>query len=290
MRRRLRVLIVLMTIILVVTGGGWFLWKSLPRPKVPPVLVLTVNRAKEATLPSGFPLVFTVHLTGSRATPRMQVGGRGQPWYGFVRLESSDGRLLPLKSSLLGKPYSFRPQVDASGAFKDGNLYRGDEAVIEEMKFVSTMKIGIGPDEAERIPAGRYTIRAALRVSSWQPWKWSGSVTSNPVIVTVRQSAKGEPSDASLERDRLVQSAEFYSQAGRFDEAHRVALQIREREPEKAHSHLLLGDALDGLGRHKEAVKTYKHALNLYSLEKHYEPPTYLLMRLYEAEQSLKQK
>ena len=95
------------------------------------------------------------------------------------------------------------------------------------------------------------------------------------------------PLTAEQELRRLIESAEFYLQAERFEDAYRLALQAKERQPKKIQSYMLLGDALNGLRRDKEALEAYDYALHLSALEKQYEPPTYLILRKYEVEQRL---
>jgi tetratricopeptide (TPR) repeat protein len=146
------------------------------------------------------------------------------------------------------------------------------------------MDLGIDPQGAAQIPEGRYLVRAVLDLPFWPPWRWTGRVVSRPVAFTVRKRGDTTASTLELERERFVESIDFYIQAKQFENAYKLAVQFRDREPKTIYSYLLLGDALNGLKRYQEALEAYDYALHLAALEHAYEPPEYLLMRKYEVE------
>ncbi|MBI3304313.1 MAG: tetratricopeptide repeat protein [Deltaproteobacteria bacterium] len=157
-----------------------------------------------------------------------------------------------------------------------------------DAEHVHTIGLGIDPEEAAKIPAGRHTIRAVLDLPFWPSWRWHGRVTSDVVVVTVSARAAGiSPTDPG-EQQRLIGSARFYLRASRFEDAQRVARQLLEHDPRSADGHLLLGDALNGLHRDQEALSAYRSVL-LLSTDKgqNNPPPIYLMERMHEVEERL---
>jgi tetratricopeptide (TPR) repeat protein len=147
--------------------------------------------------------------------------------------------------------------------------------------------LGVDPQDALKIPAGRYGVVAVLHTPFWPPWRWSGNVSSRPVTVQVLAPDNAGPAPTDLEQERLVASIEFYLDAHRFQDAYEKASQLKEHEPDWIYSYVLLGDALNGLRRDQEALETYDYALDLTAQQNSYEPPEYLLMRKHEVQQRL---
>jgi hypothetical protein len=268
-------------------GAGWLIWRVWSQHRAySPVVILQVNSTTEVSVLQGNPLVFTVYLGGSISTPPLRIGSPGHPWQSYLKLEPVDTKQpLPWKLLLLSSPQSISFEPDTSGQLtpeKSG----GDEAAVSSERLYMT-ELGADPEEAARIPEGRYPARAVLDIPFWPPWRWSGRVVSKPVVITVVKQGDTTTSTAELERKRLIESVEFYIKAGRFLNAYNLALQVQEREPEKVYTHLLLGDALNGLKRDQEALDAYDYALYLSALAPEHEPPEYLLMRKYEVERRL---
>jgi Flp pilus assembly protein TadD len=116
-------------------------------------------------------------------------------------------------------------------------------------------------------------------------------VTSNSVVVSVEERIKETTPADDQEWNRLVESINFYLRAGRFEDAHGLALQAVEQKQDNVDSHILLGDALNGMRRDEEALKSYRKALFMIATKgKQYEPPTYLMLRIDEVKQRLKQR
>lgn len=290
--RKFLLSVVIIALIIIVSGIGWFgLRKSslsqAPSPSASPLLVfkLQVNRQdNNVDILQGTPLVFTVFLSGSKSAPTpSRIGKSGSPWHTHVRLELAEGKPLTWKLAMLGSPQAFLFQRDASGRINiEGK--EGEEAIIDA-EHNYTVEIGIDPDESAKITPGLYTIQAILDISFERENK---RVVSNPVIVNVQEQKV--PLTAEQELRRLIESAEFYIQASRFEDAYLLAIKVKEREPKKIQSYMLLGDALNGLRRDKEALEAYDYALHLSAMRKQYEPPTYLMLRKYEVEQRLEQR
>jgi tetratricopeptide (TPR) repeat protein len=260
--------------------------------KVPDILLsLQVNREREVSLLPGTPLVFTVFMSGSKTDPPLRIGGSGDPWYVYLRLESADGKKqIPFTWSLLGKPHAL-PRLGSSDDLGNAELYAGDEAILEKERNLYTAELGVAPEETAKIPEGRYTIRAVLEVPSGAQGKWSGRAVSNPVVVSLGKRVKETTPEDDPELSRLIESIDFYLRAERFEDAYRLALELKERQPKKVQSYILLGDALNGLKRDREALEAYMKALYIIATKgKQYEPPTYLIMRMDEVKQRLEER
>jgi len=260
--------------------------------KVPDILLsLQVNREREVSLLPGTPLVFTVFMSGSKTDPPLRIGGSGDPWYVYLRLESADDKKqIPFTWSLLGKPRAL-PRLGSSDDLGNAELYAGDEAILEKERNLYTAELGVAPEETAKILEGRYTIRAVLEVPSGAQGKWSGRAVSNPVVVSLGKRVKETTPEDDPELSRLIESIDFYLRAERFEDAYRLALELKERQPKKVQSYILLGDALNGLKRDREALEAYMKALYIIATKgKQYEPPTYLIMRMDEVKQRLEER
>lgn len=260
--------------------------------KVPDILLsLQVNREREVSLLPGTPLVFTVFMSGSKTDPPLRIGGSGDPWYKYLRLESADDKKqIPFTWSLLGNPRAL-PRLGSSGDLGSVELYAGDEAVLDKERNLYTAELGVAPEETAKVPEGRYTIRAVLEVPTGALGNWSGRAVSNPVVVSLGKRAKETTPEDDPELSRLIESIEFYLRAERFEDAYRLALELKERQPKKVQSYILLGDALNGLKRDREALEAYTKALYIIATkDKQYEPPTYLIMRMDEVKQRLEER
>jgi hypothetical protein len=257
--------------------------------KVPDVsLSVQVNGVREVSLLPGAPLIFTVFMSGSRTDPPLHIGGSGDPWYGYLRLEPVEaGKRIPFSWILLGKPHALA-NPGPSGDLGNPDLYTGDEAIMEKEMNLYTADLGVAPEETAKMPEGRYAIRAVLEVPSESQGRWSGKAVSNPVVVSVGERVKDTTPAEDPELSGLVESINFYIRTERFEDARRLALELKERQPKNVRSYILLGDALNGLKRDREALGAYMKALYIIATKgKQYEPPTYLIMRIDQVKQRL---
>jgi hypothetical protein len=288
----MRKVIAALVVVIVLAALGWWAWRTWSsRSKPLLVLTLQVDRKSEIAVLEGTPLFFNVFLSGSKAAPRFSIGSADHPWHEHVRLETvNNEKWLPLNWSVLGEPRSLYPRFDASGNLVTIEMYRGGEAVFDKLRHGYTAEFGVAPEEVAKIPLGRHSLRAVMETYSRLPWRWNERFVSNPVTVTVRKQADQTPDAEDLAWSRLVQTAKFELRAKKFEDAQRVALQLIQQRPKDVDNHILLGDALNGLGRDQEALKSYKKALFLIAIgEKQYrEPPKYVYMRMEEVQQRLK--
>src|SRR3990172_10106710 len=115
--RKFLLSVVIIALIIIVSGIGWFglrkssLSQASPPPDfTPPIFTLQVNRQdNNVDILQGTPLVFTVFLSGSKSAPTpSRIGKSGSPWHTHVRLELVEGRKpLTWKLTLLGSPQAF---------------------------------------------------------------------------------------------------------------------------------------------------------------------------------------
>jgi hypothetical protein len=291
--RKVLIGISIFALVIVIVAISFSAWKfhASARELTKVFLTLQVNRQREITAIPDTPLVFTVFMSGSKTDPPLRIGGSGNPWYRYLRLESADDKKqIPFSWSLLGKPRAL-PRFSSSGDLGSIELYTGDEAILDKERNLYTAELGVGPEETAKIPQGKYTIRAVLEVSSGSQGKWRGRVVSNTVVVSLEERIKETTPADDQEWNRLVESINFYLRAERFEDAHRLALQAVQKQPDNVDSYILLGDALNGLRRDEDALKSYRKAHFLIAVKgKQYEPPTYLMLRIDEVKQRLKQR
>jgi hypothetical protein len=218
-------------------------------------LVLQVNRMTAATIAAGASAFFTVTLTG--AAP--------EPWTSALRFETSGGKPLPFRIEPLGSPFTLR----------------ADEGQQETSEMRQT-EFGISPEEAGRMSAGSHTIRAVLALDR-SPSDGRPLVSNTVTLIVGASEADASPSG---EKDRLESAARFSLLSEKWDDAHRVALRLVEREDADTSVYILLGDALNGLRRDDEALAAYHEALA--SLPKDLdESPDYLIARMEEVQRRL---
>jgi hypothetical protein len=230
------------------TGDGSAAVQPVPVPVPVADLVLQIEGGGEARAAAGTPLVFTVTLTGTTPEPAFRVGRQGNPWPGNLRFETPDGQPLPFQLQQLGPAVTSRFTGDPDAA----PTPQLDEAVVDA-SHVHQVDFGVGPDEAARIPAGVYSARAVLPLD--RNSTGAGLLASNAVAITIEQA------DAvAASRGHLEAAARFYLRAARWDDAHRTALPLVQRDDADAEAYTLLGEALDGMGRYEEALAAYQEA------------------------------
>jgi hypothetical protein len=246
-------------------------------------LMLEVNDAGGAEIRTGESVFFTVSLSGTSATPGFRLGRPGRPWSTDLRFETAaDGKPFPLKIEQLGSPVSYRP-VRERQTPTPGAPEQADEAVVDASR-VHWVTFGVSPDEAARLAAGIYDVRAVLNLTAGP-----AGVTlleSNTVSVRLQPIVAGAQPSPAEEKARLEAAARFYLQSGKWQDAHRIALQLAERENADALAFTLLADALNGLRRDDEALAAYRDALALLP-QPLTESPDYLFARIEEVEQRL---
>jgi hypothetical protein len=277
MRRARYVGVVVGMLLVVVVGAAmWWRWSStrhvrgspdsassVPAPAPPTSeLVLQINRTTAATISAGASVFFTVTVTGPAP----------EPWSSRLRFETGDGTPLALQIEPLGTPFTL--QV--------GDGSRTDPRTAEGRTEASEMRqteLGISPHESARLSRGTQTIRAVLPLDARGP----GELVSNTVTLTVGAPEAGT---ATSEKARLESAARFSLLSEKWEDAHRVALRLVEREDADAAAYIFLGDALNGLRRDDEALAAYHEALA--SLPRDLdESPDYLIARMEEVQQRL---
>jgi hypothetical protein len=254
--------IAILAIIVAAALVPWSAWNNRSiRPDGRLGLTLRVNFQERTEVLPGTPLVFEVALTGSPSSTGFDVGSRLRPWHELIHLEDPHGRLSwPLTS--LGVPRSMAIVRQPDGR-PNVATYSGPVARLESGRHVHVTTMAAIPDITAALRPGVYRVRAVLETPFWLRWGWRGRVTSPPVTIIVRDSGASGQQTAALEYERLRRSAALHLSLERFDAAERAARQLVARKTRDAEAHLLLGDALAGLNRRREALTEYRRALSV---------------------------
>ena len=226
-------------------------------------LVLQVNGTASARLHAGSSVFFTVTLTGPAP----------ESWSTSVRFVTADDKPFASRIERLGSPLTFTFARDRRTGPPDAA--KQDEKNAPPMHRA---EYGTSPEESARLPIGAHTIRVVLPVD--QSMSANGTLLSNTVTLTVDGPDATGPAPAG-EKARLESAATFNLLAGKWDEAHRLALQLVAREDADTSAYALLGDALTGLKRDSEALAVYQEALALVPPDLD-EAPNYLIARMEE--------
>lgn len=219
-------------------------------------LVLQVNRHSSAQIGAGSPVFFSVTL----------IGRAPEAWTKALRLETADGQPFAPRLAPLGAPFT----LDTGGRGSDSSpIHRAE--------------LGVGPDDAARIPTGTHTIRAVLPLSgSGTP---DGRLVSDTVTLVRQDAETGGAPSAAAEKARLESVVRFNLLSEKWEDAHRLALQLVERQDADAAAYILFGDALNGLRRDEEALAAYYRAMA--ALRSPKESPDYLFARMHEVQMRL---
>jgi len=289
-------------IIVLALAGGLAAWRFWPRARQSPEpaqtssggtavpaaapaaaaeLVLQVNGTAGAELTLGTAVFFTVSLTGTTPEPSLRIGTPARPWYTDVKLETADGKPFAVRVDQLGPPRFYRFGKDPA-ATAPVLPDRSDEVLVDSSR-VHQIEFGLSPEESGRLTAGMHGLRAVLNLTGAPTGE--ARLISNPVTITVQPAAGASPSPDE-EKRRLESTARFYLRSEKWEDAHRIARQLVEREGRDTAAFILLADALSGLKRDHEALAAYQEALA--SLPKPLnESPDYLMARMEAARQRL---
>lgn len=275
--------------ILVSTAGvilaavlGTVAWLTLRAPASNPAsrpgLTLLVNLRPDVEMTPGTPVMFELSLGSSPSSSSFEIGSRWRSWDALVRLEeagSGNGPSWPL--TRVGASRSVHVVRDPDGR---PSVTEDTSAVahLEAGQHVHTVTFAAGPDETAGIKPGAYQFRAVLETPSWMLWGWRGRAVSGAVTILVLDPPRAGEKRQALESQRLARAADFYVNAGRFADAHRLATELTSLMPNDSRSYTLLGDAAAGLDRRQEALDSYRRALAL--RRPSYEEPTWLYARI----------
>jgi tetratricopeptide (TPR) repeat protein len=152
------------------------------------------------------------------------------------------------------------------------------------------LEFGIDPSEFGRLKDGKYTLRAFIDTTK-EKGMWNAMAASEPVAFTLVKSA--DAPDAESEDERLKHTGLFYLLDEEFLKAKDVAQKRINMDKAAIGGWVLLGEAEDGLGRHREAYDAFRAALDRYNEKKAKGEeaedlvPTYVILRLEELEKKL---
>jgi len=257
--------------LLVIAGVLWYVRGRNPDEAVETggvMVALRVDGGFDTTIERGEPLLLEVFLQGRTDAVSATLGSAAMPWHRLVSLQRDSDVALG-EPVVLGLPRVLGVVLDGgkpSLVDEDASLAR-----IVGRQRTYTVALGVPPELTSALPVGRRTIRATI-----------GAVTSLPVSVMVT-----EPT-ADREVERLRRSARFSVRAGNYDTGRRVAESVLARQPDDVGAHTTIGDALNGLGRPREARAAYLKALAVIrSGRQFYEEPESLYARIREVERKL---
>jgi hypothetical protein len=204
-------------------------------------LTLEVDSTRRIEVVPGTPIVFDVFLSAPEGGPPAESVRPGGSWRALVRLVEASGRPLT---------WATVPREDAS--------IPGRHLTLEA-----------SPETTGAVPPATYLVRAVL--------EGEPALASAPVTVVVRGPA-ADPDGEALEERRLRDAAAFDLEKKRFADARQLAESLARRVPRDAGAWMLLGDALDGLGKPREALNVYRRALSV--RPRTYDEPTLLYERM----------
>ena len=264
MRRRVRLVIVgtaiLVVLVILVT---WFARRSVAPPAAGLGLTLLVNLRPHIEITPGTPLSIELALGSATSSARLEIGNRWRPWYELVRLETFGGEgTAPLTFSRAEPPRSMHVTHDGEGR-PNVSHELSSGAVLEAGRHVHTVQFVAAPEETAQLKPGRYYVRGILETPFWFVAGWRGRLMTPSASVIVIDPARDAAKGPRLEAVRLIRAADFYLNAGRYNDAHKLATLLTEANPKEARSFILLGDALAGLNRREEALTAYHRALAL---------------------------
>lgn len=205
-----------------------------------------------------------------RPVPALDIGPADRGLAAAVRftIENSRGAAVPLP---------VRPLASAAAR-------RGVERLDERRSVM----LAFGADAAAvaALPAGAYAIRAHVHTGA-------APTASRSVVITIGPPPRQEPPAARARR--LARSAAFYLEDGAFARAEALARDVIARAETGAEGWVLLGDALDGLGRGQEALDAFLKALDLTNAMKpapgvEVEPPAYIQDRIVQIQAALQRR
>jgi hypothetical protein len=276
--------VLLICVAIFAIGATWWTARRIRSfRKTPPEITVRINDKEDAaTVLAGAPVILTVFVSRKAVSPTLALGSANTPWYSYIRIEAT-GTAGTLRWSVLGKPYALDLESEATGQLTGVAADTSNRALFDDSAKVYSAKFAISPEDSAGLGAGRYTVKAALRSPWWPPWNWiAKEVFSHEVAFTIQPASAGEQ-----EAERLADAVQFYLDAGRFEDALRLATQLKDRLPDKSNTWILMGDALNGLHRDHESLDAYDTALELAAQEKGTEPPEYILIRQHEVMERL---
>jgi hypothetical protein len=278
-------LVLLISVAVFAIGATWWTLRRMRSLRKTPLEVTVRINSKEdsATVLAGSPVILSVFVSRAAASPPLALGSADTSWYSYIHIEAT-GTAGRLRWQVLGKPYTVHIERDALGLLKGATADTSNRAVFDESAKMYSARFAISPEDSAGLDAGRYTVKAVLRSPLSPPWDWFGQAASNQVEFTIQPVAASAPEQQA---QRLADSAQFYLDAGRFEDALRLATQLKDRQPNESGSWVLLGDALNGLHRDQAALDAYNSALEFAAKEKEIEPPEYILSRWHEVVERL---
>jgi hypothetical protein len=205
--------------------------------------------------------------------PAIQLGAPDRALAAFLRFttEDSQGAAVPLV---------VRPLASTAGRL---GIARLDERRSAMLAF------GVDAAALAAIPAGTYAIRAHVDTEA-ERGMWRGRTTSRPIVITLGAVPANETARVRLAR--LARAGEFHLADEQFVRAEATARAIIAIDDAAVAGWVLLGDALDGGGRPRDALDAFLKALALENARPPAsdgadEPPVYIQDRIVQIQAAL---
>jgi len=239
--------------------------------EIRPSLSLQVNGEREASVPDGAPVWFTVGVSSPDAENEIAsarvLGERlarlPQGESGREALAAAYERRRAPEKILLGDashPWAEAIQLlarDEKGGEKPlgfpAKLLGAGERAAVELDAANSTEANLGT-ESFAAPSGTYLVVACLGESG----SWKGRACSEPVKLTVTETSAPQPPDRQRALDR--QGGRFGFVAGSPDTMEKFGRRLAATGPDAVEGHLYLGEAQYRRGRWAEALREFQAA------------------------------
>lgn len=279
---RLRRWVVAVSVFGALVVGGLIGWRRLrPAPPAAPAraavgtnrpaaerggfLTLYAGTGNPVRIAAGTPILLEVSVTAGRGNAPITLGRPGVPWSADLRIvEGPSRRPLAWAAPVLGSPRSTAFSKDVDGRLTVSE--QSADVALLDRDHIARATLAVSPETTALVAPGAYQVRAIFAGGPW------GGLESAPLTVLVQKAGEGSGSG------RVAATAYFFLRAGRFEEARRQADELSSREPKSPVAWMLLGDALAGLGKTREALNVYRRALAV--SPRTYEEPAQIYERM----------
>lgn len=245
---------------------------------VMPELTLSVNGFSRTTIPFGMPLVFELWLrngaaarSAGAAAARKQLTGELEEQVLAGKLTRQDADSLLKKEPVPPLVPSFVITLAPAGFAFRGEGPRGPTtlpwqprmvdpeapAILTlDAKEIAAATFVVEPEKTASAAAGTYLLRAHFRNQA--PGQWQGTVTSNPVEITLAAAPRA-PSNGERKENYLI-TAEYFLAVKDFDRAITAVQKVFALAPQSIDGLVLLGRACERKGNFQAALEAFEKA------------------------------
>ena len=134
----------------------------------------------------------------------------------------------------------------------------GEGITALDEKNVAYVTFVVAPEATAGLAEGERVVFVRFDNASKEPGRWSGSVVSDPVIVTVVRETR----TPEQQLNKQVAMIEYFLALRDYGGAEREANQLLALKPKLIDGLVLRGKALEGKGEFQKALASYEEALN----------------------------